>query len=394
MKSIICLACSNSFTGFRKTRKFCSIRCGVDYRKKEEGLFVTKFSSLVACKNCNIPFTPKTSRNKFCSSSCSNEHLLSVKRSLTAQKNSSPTNISCKECSVIFQHYHGPKPLFCSKKCKYIFFGKKRLKSQKTEKICSFCGKIYFTHHAEKSFFCSRKCLNKNRWVQSTHLSPKSYKMASFVKNFTTSGIGLQIAYGCLMGDGHTRLVKDGLARFSMVHCEAQRGWLEFKKDWMKPFFINPSPSKTVGGEKKFSEGTYKVQDQYTYCSVSHPEILKIHQVFYSGKRKNITNEVLDLLDETSLLVWYLDDGTCNKNKRAGSIATDCFSLEEHLLIQEWFLRRWGIEVKIYEKKRFENKYYNIAFNLVPFLKLQSIFRDSLIYEMIPDCMRYKLISD
>jgi len=188
------------------------------------------------------------------------------------------------------------------------------------------------------------------------------------------------IALGSLMGDAYLRPSNASRAAYSLsfTHGEKQKAYLEWKRDEFDNFVVT---KKLYHYERKISRfGNAPV---YSFSTITHPYLLELHSLCYPSGRKCVTQEWLDLLSPLSLAVWYMDDGSLNKRYGTLTLATECFSLDEHAVMIDYFLTRYGIEAKL-EPRR--NDQFVLRINA----SQRYRFLD-LVAPHVPDCMSYKL---
>ena len=82
-----------------------------------------------------------------------------------------------------------------------------------------------------------------------------------------------------------------------------------------------------------------------------------------------------------------MDDGclSIHKGNRYGKLCTECFTYEEHLIIQQYFKETWDINFDIKIEK---NRYYFCRFNVENLKKLINII---YIYVTEVPSMIYKI---
>ena len=117
------------------------------------------------------------------------------------------------------------------------------------------------------------------------------------------------------------------------------------------------------------------------FTTKSHPDMKIYYELFYSGKKKVIKRETLNLINEEGLAYWYQDDGSFSGMLH---IYTCAFSLEEHYILQKWLLENFGINSDILKDKR-KNLY---------FLSLKREAKNKfcrMIEPYVVESMKYKL---
>jgi hypothetical protein len=190
------------------------------------------------------------------------------------------------------------------------------------------------------------------------------------------------IIYGTLLGDGYLRpnIHSYGLA---VSHSNKQSEYVKWKKEKLSPFVImdirEDSNYKGFGG---------KTSTLLSFNTVSHPFYNEFHDELYVNKIKTISFQYLTHIDELALAVWFMDDGSLNKRYGTMSLATDCFSYDEHLILQQWFYERWNLKVMIEPKKRRDGNYvFNVRFNAATSARQLR----NILSPFIPSCMDYKI---
>lgn len=190
-----------------------------------------------------------------------------------------------------------------------------------------------------------------------------------------------QVLYGSLLGDG-ALTVKEGYSKnatFTEGHCLEQRPYLEWKAEQLVRF-------KPVVRDLNLKENikAFKINGKCQLYTSPAPILNKLYLKFY-GKKKIVTRELLDELTPLGLAVWYMDDGSYvgSKNSPNSVLYTNCFSYEEHEIMQDWFKERWNIDVRILEQ---EKKYHYLRFPVSETVKLHNIIKQHIHF-----CMIYKI---
>lgn len=166
------------------------------------------------------------------------------------------------------------------------------------------------------------------------------------------------ILYGLAIGDGHIsyrKRLKDGKypyehAELILGHSPAQRGYLEWKASTLKSIF--------GGRDLKISETKHTLKTTgKTYPGLrvakTNPYFRQMHRVLYKEGKKIINKQVLSYLNEQSLAIIFMDDGSIGYNtNKEGEVSSLnlvlCLQLSEAEadLMVEWFSVRWGITAK------------------------------------------------
>ena len=107
------------------------------------------------------------------------------------------------------------------------------------------------------------------------------------------------------------------------------------------------------------------------------------HQLFYRNNKKVISEDIVDHFSSPlSLATWLMDDGYKRNDCNALRLSTDCFSYEEHLVLQNCLSKNFGINSKIHKKGSTWNIY-------IPSAEMKNI--RSLLNPFIIPSMSYKL---
>lgn len=130
----------------------------------------------------------------------------------------------------------------------------------------------------------------------------------------------------------------------------------------------------------------------YRFYTKTLPLFNIYRNLFYVGNKKIVTQDVLNKLNPLGLAIWFMDDGSRNltkiTNKNTGhryingrtlSIATCCFTYEEHEIIQQYFKVVWDLDTRINKMK----KYHKIVFNATNANKFIDIIKSNIIPSML-----------
>ena len=183
------------------------------------------------------------------------------------------------------------------------------------------------------------------------------------------------IMYGSLLGDAYIRPGKASY-QLSFTHGEKQIDYLQWKMDE----FDNFVTTKTIYKRVNNFHGN---APSCSFNTITHPDIVDAYHLVYPNGKKVITAKWLEKLSPLSIAVWYLDDGSLNKRYGTIVLCTNCFSVEEQMLVIDYFEKTYGIHPKL-EKRR--NDQYVLRINAS-----ESKAFKNLIAEHVPSCMDYKL---
>ncbi|MFH0737760.1 MAG: hypothetical protein V1827_04110 [Candidatus Micrarchaeota archaeon] len=198
-----------------------------------------------------------------------------------------------------------------------------------------------------------------------------------------------QVLLGSLFGDACLSKSSKN-AYYCCAHSPKQKDYLFWKARTLSRHF-KVKPSYGSNGPKYW---IYKVR---TNCP---PILTALHNLFHvpfarpkRKWRKIINPLVLEKLSGIGLAIWYCDDGTYTVRDKTCALSTQGFTYDEHLLLKEYFLKKWGVKASIQRDRRnaIDKTYYKLVFNREETDKFLYILKDH-----IPECMVYKLghISD
>ncbi|MBU4245796.1 MAG: hypothetical protein KKE71_02025 [Nanoarchaeota archaeon] len=190
-----------------------------------------------------------------------------------------------------------------------------------------------------------------------------------------------QVLLGSLLGDGSLSHGNGTNYYLEETHSSKQRDYLIWKDKILKIFGCKLKDKEYMN---------YKLNKKYPQVIIktsSLPLLSEYHKIFYFDRKKRITSEILDQINELGLAVWYLDDGHVTILENLVNFSTDSFTYIEHTIIKDWFIKKWNVNPKICRR----NNTYYIKFNSTDSKKLLAIFK--VIFEKygVPNCVFYKL---
>jgi len=104
-----------------------------------------------------------------------------------------------------------------------------------------------------------------------------------------------QFILGALLGDGSIPQTTPWTFNWGQVNKE----YFDFGYKLLSPTFKM---------DVEIRQGKGKRQDYY-YFRIKHPWFYLLRNILYKDGKKRITKEILDMIDERALAVWYMDDG-------------------------------------------------------------------------------------
>lgn len=149
--------------------------------------------------------------------------------------------------------------------------------------------------------------------------------------------------YGSLLGDGSIKFGIAGNKRgnkngfFSI--CQSCKTYAQFQYLIMQDFV------KSTSGV--YCEKRPDRKEMYCFRTISHPIFTNLYKRFYPNGVKTISFKWLKRITPFSLAIWYMDDGSITQSNHYMRVSTESFSYQEHLLIQEYFEKKWRIFLRI-----------------------------------------------
>lgn len=144
-----------------------------------------------------------------------------------------------------------------------------------------------------------------------------------------------EVLYGSLLGDMSISINWKN-ARPSISQGGQQKEYFLHKCHIFQNLIGQPSTND------RYDKRTKKWYHKYTVKFLAHPFYTQLYHQLYINGTKTITQEWLNQLTDRSLAYWFMDDG-CN----CGTLATNCFSVEECKLVQKWLYNKYGIETTL-----------------------------------------------
>lgn len=189
--------------------------------------------------------------------------------------------------------------------------------------------------------------------------------------------MNIQILKGTLLGDAWIQKFKDRPNSFCLSFSQQNKSFAIWKADLIGlPYYIHE--------RNRFDKRTNK----YYYCcqiiiKASKDIKQELYNLFYTPTKK-VTLDILNSLNNQAIAIWYLDDGNMyyNGNNCHIKLAVNGFSFEERDVILKWFNNKYSLNFKHNQKAiRLTSKEDCIKFM-------------NIVEEYIPDCMKYKKLSE
>ena len=180
-----------------------------------------------------------------------------------------------------------------------------------------------------------------------------SREIENHKENLSLNSRQLRILLGSLLGDAHLESQsRPEIARLKIEHSYKQKEYVDWLYKEFKEWVRNGPREKTrrVWGKE------YK---KYCFTTLSHTDLGNIRKLFYENDKKIVPKELLEnYLDELSLAIWFMDDGSVKSKKHKGVfLNTQGFTLREVKKLQEILKENFSIESTTREDKNGEQIY-------------------------------------
>jgi len=154
----------------------------------------------------------------------------------------------------------------------------------------------------------------------------------------------LSVVVGTVLGDGFLSRYYNKGTNLRIKHCKKQLPYLKFKGDILSNIF--PSGIR--------EETTFRFGKELFSCelvSIVHPDLCKLHNIFYSAHKKIIPVNIFDLLDELSLSILFMDDGSyCESGTvRVLRISTEGFCFDDIVLLRNAIYDKFNIKFNVHK---------------------------------------------
>lgn len=201
-----------------------------------------------------------------------------------------------------------------------------------------------------------------------------------------------------IIGDGY--IGKQGKYKsycISFGHGAQQKDYCEWKLNLINKADIFDKEMLMHSKIITHSNGKRFIQ----YCAKKCDYCLKyFYDRIIVNERKTVYNLLPMMTTKRSVAIWFMDDGGVEeghwKDKNGKKhitrpnikLCTHCFSYEEHLFIQKWFKKKFGLDCFIKQEKKKDKVYYYLRFRADDTEKLfQEILRP---YVMCCSSMKHK----
>lgn len=205
------------------------------------------------------------------------------------------------------------------------------------------------------------------------------------MKLYQISQETMDIFIGTILGDASIKINNAiTLATYSFAQATVRAEYLTF--------VINGLGSYT-SDRKVYNGSTYdrrydKTNTFVSFATLSIPDLVWIHQIFYSYNSltgawvKVIPADISNFLTPRALAFWIIDDGF--QTKRNGvTLCTDCFSYEDVMILKTAIEKNFGFKCTLHFKNK---KYYRIYISRKDLPRiieiLEKYFHPSILYKL------------
>lgn len=256
--------------------------------------------------------------------------------------------------------------------------------------------KLYVKEHKSLSNIAkdySVSAMTVRAWLKKVGIEvrPSTVTIYKELKTTEFSDSQKYLIIGSILGDGSITKGKDCVnARFVERHCEKQLGYLQWKKNKLKPF-VKSKLNKVIGGAHIISGVECNTQDSYMLSTISHPYLTDLYDMFYINRKKIVPYNLYEMISTLSIAVWICDDGCITYNKNYGvyrlDLHTEGFTYKENVfLCREILSKFFNLSFRINSRKYKSGTHYYICISG----KKQLRYIVDKLKPFIPDVMLYK----
>lgn len=186
----------------------------------------------------------------------------------------------------------------------------------------------------------------------------------------------VSVLVGNLLQDGHAE--KRGNATRLTVHMSSKNAEYCF---WLHTFFkekgyCSPQKPKIIKQIGKNNTIYFSIK----FRTFSFSSLNWLYDAFYIKKKKTIPISIDTLLTEKALAIWFMDDPA--KTHPGLRLCTQCFSYENHVLLQKALFKKFSLRTNI---QRSKDK------NVLYIEKKDKPLFSEIVKPHMLNCMLYKL---
>ncbi len=191
-------------------------------------------------------------------------------------------------------------------------------------------------------------------------------KLISRVKHYLTP-FHEQVVLGSILGDGSMRYASDYNVHLRIGHGAAQDDYCLWKESLFEGLVVY-STMNSKGG--------------HSFETIPMYELAKLYEIGYQDGKKNPAPELIERLSPLAIAIWYMDDGTFDKDRENRcSICCPGIPLEKQQMLVEWF-NQYGIYPKLDSRGR------------INFSKSETPKLHEMIAQYVHPSMQYKLMPE
>jgi len=157
------------------------------------------------------------------------------------------------------------------------------------------------------------------------------------------------------IGDGYVREKTNGTTttmygEFSVTHCPEQLEYLEWKVNKLHSILGGKKPNIYTQYRRHTKDGSRPLFDKC--IKRGHPYFKILRRFLYHNGVKTLRRAVLDKLSLLGVAIWYMDDGSLNKQYNPKTNRVKTYQIKISLKgsyaqiqeIQTYFREVWGLE--------------------------------------------------
>jgi hypothetical protein len=195
----------------------------------------------------------------------------------------------------------------------------------------------------------NHKYLTYNGWKEAKDITVNDYLVSHYYNNIINSicpGLNsdqYQIILGSFLGDGHIEHLKNGKYRLRIQHCKQQSNYCKWKASLFN-----------IDNITIIKENEYSKKEACSFTTKTFYLFNKLPNI-----KTHVPQWILDELDERGLAIWFMDDGTINKNAFNTRLSTDSFDedSQKRIVLK---LKSMNIDCKY---TKYKKDYFNIMIN-------------------------------
>ncbi len=215
--------------------------------------------------------------------------------------------------------------------------------------------------------------LTTNGWKKVSDLQPRDVLCSSpAVKHQILKELNddqKQIVIGSLLGDGCIGSAGKNRYRVAIIHGEKQKEYCEWKASMFE---------RTVG---RIEKNGYSQKPAFAFQTKGFNFDVELPL----GKKKELSLDIISMIDERALAIWFMDDGTVNHASRQACFCTNSFSQRTNELLVEHLRTRFGIDCKVHFNRYFDVRmgvkgYKRLMEVVTPFMHPNMAYKTSLSF--------------